>query len=164
MTDKRVQTMEDWMKLALEEARRADQEEEIPVGAVAVLRGELVARDHNRSIQLHDPTAHAEILVLRQAGQQLSNYRLKDVELYVTVEPCAMCAGALLWARIQQLIFGARDEKAGAVFSKASLLSQGRFNHSVQVVEGVLARPSREILQGFFSRRRSSRQQEVAGP
>ena len=144
------------MKLALEEAHKAAQEQEVPVGAVAVLDGELVAQEHNRSIQLHDPTGHAEILVLRKAGQKLSNYRLKNLEIYVTLEPCAMCAGALLWARIQQLVFGARDEKAGAVFSKASLLSEGRFNHTVQVVEGILAQPSRELLQGFFARRRVS--------
>ena len=144
------------MQLALEEAHKAAQEEEVPVGAVAVLEGELVAREHNRSIQLHDPTGHAEILVLREAGQKLSNYRLKNLEIYVTLEPCAMCAGALLWARIQQLVFGARDEKAGAVFSKASLLSEGRFNHTVQVVEGILAQPSREILQEFFAGRRSA--------
>ena len=144
------------MQLALEEAGKAAQEEEVPVGAVAVLEGELVARDHNRSIQLHDPTGHAEILVLRQAGQKLSNYRLKNLEIYVTLEPCAMCAGALLWARIQQLVFGARDEKAGAVFSKSSLLTEGRFNHTVQIVEGILAEPSREILQEFFAARRSA--------
>ncbi len=144
------------MKLALEEAHKAAQEREVPVGAVAVLDGELVAQEHNRSIQLHDPTGHAEILVLRNAGQKLSNYRLKNLEIYVTLEPCAMCAGALLWARIQQLVFGARDEKAGAVFSKASLLSEGRFNHTVQVVEGILAQPSRELLQKFFARRRVS--------
>ncbi len=148
--------MERWMKLALEEAHKAAQEQEVPVGAVAVLDGELVAQEHNRSIQLHDPTGHAEILVLREAGQKLSNYRLKNLEIYVTLEPCAMCAGALLWARIQQLVFGARDEKAGAVFSKASLLSEGRFNHTVQVVEGILAQPSRELLQEFFARRRVS--------
>ena len=148
--------MERWMQLALEEARKAAQEEEVPVGAVAVLKGKLVAREHNRSIQLHDPTGHAEILVLRQAGQKLSNYRLKNLEIYVTLEPCAMCAGALLWARIQQLVFGARDEKAGAVFSKASLLSEGRFNHTVQVVEGILAQPSRELLHEFFADRRSA--------
>ena len=142
------------MKLALEEAHKAAQEQEVPVGAVAVLDGELVAREHNRSIQLHDPTGHAEILVLREAGQKLSNYRLKNLEIYVTLEPCAMCAGALLWARIQRLVFGARDEKAGAVFSKASLLSEGRFNHTVQVVEGILAQPSRELLQEFFAKRR----------
>ncbi len=144
------------MTLALEEAHKAAQEQEVPVGAVAVLEGELVAREHNRSIQLHDPTGHAEILVLREAGQKLSNYRLKNLEIYVTLEPCAMCAGALLWARIQQLVFGARDEKAGAVFSKASLLSEGRFNHTVQVVEGILAQPSRELLQEFFTDRRSA--------
>ncbi len=144
------------MQLALEEAHKAAQEEEVPVGAVAVLEGKLVAREHNRSIQLHDPTGHAEILVLREAGQKLSNYRLKNLEIYVTLEPCAMCAGALLWARIQPLVFGARDEKAGAVFSKASLLSEGRFNHTVQVVEGILAQPSREILQEFFAGRRSA--------
>jgi len=149
--------MERWMKLALEEAHKAAQEQEVPVGAVAVLDGELVAREHNRSIQLHDPTGHAEILVLRQAGQKLSNYRLKNLEIYVTLEPCAMCAGALLWARVQQLVFGARDEKAGAVFSKASLLSEGRFNHTVQVVEGILAQPSRELLQEFFAARRAAR-------
>jgi len=144
------------MKLALKEAHKAAQEQEVPVGAVAVLDGELVAQEHNRSIQLHDPTGHAEILVLREAGQKLSNYRLKNLEIYVTLEPCAMCAGALLWARIQRLVFGARDEKAGAVFSKASLLSEGRFNHTVQVVEGILAQPSRELLQEFFARRRVS--------
>ena len=143
------------MKLALEEAHKAAQEQEVPVGAVAVLDGELVAQEHNRSIQLHDPTGHAEILVLRQAGQKLSNYRLKNLEIYVTLEPCAMCAGALLWARVQQLVFGARDEKAGAVFSKASLLSEGRFNHTIQVVEGILAQPSRELLQEFFAARRA---------
>ena len=144
------------MKLALEEAHKAAQEQEVPVGAVAVLDGELVAQEHNRSIQLHDPTGHAEILVLREAGKKLSNYRLKNLEIYVTLEPCAMCAGALLWARIHRLVFGARDEKAGAVFSKASLLSEGRFNHTVQVVEGILAQPSRELLQEFFARRRVS--------
>jgi tRNA(adenine34) deaminase len=148
--------MERWMKLALEEAHKAAQEQEVPVGAVAVLDGELVAQEHNRSIQLHDPTGHAEILVLREAGQKLSNYRLKNLEIYVTLEPCAMCAGALLWARIQRLVFGARDEKAGAVFSKASLLSEGRFNHTVQVVEGILAQPSRELLQEFFAARRAA--------
>ena len=154
MTDRHLDSMEQWMSLALEEARTAAREDEVPVGAVAVSEGELVARDHNRSIQLHDPTAHAEQLVLRQAGKKLSNYRLNHVDLYVTLEPCAMCAGALLWARVKQLVFGARDEKAGAVFSKVSLLSTGLFNHHIQVVEGVLAEPSRDLLQRFFSQRR----------
>jgi tRNA(adenine34) deaminase len=154
MTDHRLELMEQWMSLALEEARAAAREGEVPVGAVAISGGELVARDHNRSIQLHDPTAHAEQLVLRHAGEKLSNYRLNNVEIFVTLEPCAMCAGALIWARVQQLVFGTRDEKAGAVGSKVSLLSEGLFNHHIQVVEGVLADPCREILQQFFSRRR----------
>jgi tRNA(adenine34) deaminase len=153
-TDRPLEMMEQWMTLALEEAQTAAREAEVPVGAVAVSAGELVARNHNRSIQLHDPTAHAELLVLRQAGQRLSNYRLNKVEIYVTLEPCAMCAGALVWARVGQLVFGARDEKAGAVFSKVSLLSEGLFNHDIQVVEGVLADPCRKILQQFFSQRR----------
>ena len=154
MTDTRLQAMEQWMSQALVEAQKAAEEGEVPVGAVAVYGEEVVARDHNRSIQLHDPTAHAEQLVLRQAGRRLSNYRLNHVEIYVTLEPCAMCAGALIWARIEQLVFGVRDEKAGAVFSKASLLSKGLFNHDIQVVEGVRANPCREILQRFFSQRR----------
>ena len=153
-TNTHLQRMEQWMNQALEEAQTAAGEGEVPVGAVAVSGGELVARDHNRSIQLHDPTAHAEQLVLRQAGRRLSNYRLKHVEIYVTLEPCAMCAGALIWGRIKQLVFGARDQKAGAVFSRASLLSKGLFNHDIQVIEGVLADPCREILQHFFSQRR----------
>ena len=155
MTDRRLDLMEQWMSLALEEAQAAAQEAEVPVGAVAISGGDLVARDHNRSIQLHDPTAHAEQLVLRQAGKKLSNYRLNKLEVYVTLEPCAMCAGALAWARVKRLIFGARDKKAGAVCSKVSLLSEGLFNHHIQVVEGVLADPCREILQQFFSERRS---------
>ncbi len=155
MTDRRLELMEQWMSLALEEAQTAAQEHEVPVGAVAISGGDLVAKDHNRSIQLHDPTAHAEQLVLRQAGKKLSNYRLNKLEVYVTLEPCAMCAGALAWARVKQLIFGARDKKAGAVCSKVSLLSEGLFNHHIQVVEGVLADPCREILQQFFSERRS---------
>ena len=143
------------MQLALEEAHKAAREGEVPVGAVGVLGGQLIVRDHNRSIQQQDPTAHAEILALRQAGRYLSNYRLNGLEVYVTLEPCAMCAGALLWARVERLVFGARDEKAGAVSSKALLLSPGRFHHHVEIVEGVLAEPCRQILRQFFTSRRS---------
>ncbi len=142
------------MQLALEEARQAAREGEVPVGAVGVLGEQLIVRDHNRSIQQQDPTAHAEILALRQAGRHLSNYRLNGLEVYVTLEPCAMCAGALLWARVERLVFGARDEKAGAVSSKASLLSPGLFQHQVEIVEGVLAEPCRQILGQFFRSRR----------
>ncbi len=142
------------MRLALEEAQKAASEGEVPVGAIAVSDGHLLARDHNRSRQLQDPTAHAEILVLRQAGSRLQNYRLAGVELYVTIEPCPMCSGALVWARLQYLIFGARDEKAGAVFSRATLLSPGLFNHRVEIREGILSEPCRKVLQDFFAQRR----------
>ena len=142
------------MRLALEEASKAEQEGEIPIGAVAVAGERVIAKNHNRSIQLNDPTAHAEILVLRQTGDLLKNYRLGDIDIYVTIEPCAMCAGALIWSRIKRLIFGARDNKTGAVFSKTSLLTKGLFNHNVEVVEGVLAKPCRQILQNFFANRR----------
>ncbi len=146
--------MERWMAIALEEAALAAREQEVPVGAVAVLDGELVARDHNRSIQARDPAAHAEILVLREAGRRLANYRLGGLEIYVTIEPCAMCAGALVWARVNRVIFGARDEKAGAVVSKVELLRPGLFNHDVEFIEGVLADPCRQLMRDFFAARR----------
>ena len=133
---------------------KAEQEGEVPIGAVAVAGERVIAKNHNRSIQLHDPTAHAELLVVRQAGHLLSNYRLNDVDIYVTIEPCAMCAGALLWARVRRLVFGARDSKTGAVFSKVSLLTEGLFNHDVEVIEGILAEPCRQMLQDFFADRR----------
>jgi tRNA(adenine34) deaminase len=142
------------MRMALKEARLAAAENEVPVGAVAVLDGKLLARDHNRSLQLSDPTAHAEILVLRAAGKALGNYRLNGVDLFVTVEPCPMCAGSLIWARISRLVFGTADEKGGGVVSKLDLLNPGRFNHSVEVVSGVCAEEARGILQHFFAARR----------
>jgi len=147
--------MNKWMEIALEEASRAADEGEVPIGAVAVLDDQIIARDHNRSIQLHDPVAHAEVLVLRETGRILTNYRLNGVSLYVTVEPCAMCCGALIWSRIALLVFGTRDAKAGAVASKACLLEPGLFNHSVQVEEGVMAQECRDLLQRFFEVRRS---------
>ena len=143
------------MELALQEATTAAQEGEVPIGAVAVRGDQLLARDHNRSVQLHDPTAHAELLVLRKAGSKISNYRLNGVEIYVTVEPCAMCAGALIWSRVKRLIFAARDDKSGAVYSRISLLTSGLFNHELEIVEGILAEPSRQILREFFSARRA---------
>jgi tRNA(adenine34) deaminase len=142
------------MDIALREADRAGQRGEVPVGAVAVLNGRLVARNHNRSLELSDPCAHAEILVLRSAGQILQNYRLKGLELFVTIEPCAMCAGALIWARVSRLVYGAADTKSGAVQSLAHLLEPGRFNHSVDVTSGIRQQQCRQILQEFFATRR----------
>lgn len=143
-----------WMSLAIEEASRAENEGEVPVGAVAVLEEQVVAREHNRSIQLNDPTAHAEILLLRKVGEIVQNYRLRGVQIYVTLEPCVMCAGALIWARVDRLVFGACDHKAGAVRSQARILEPGRFNHTVPVIEGILEPQCRQILQKFFRRRR----------
>lgn len=142
------------MEIALEEAMRAESEGEVPIGAIAVLDDRIIARNHNRCIQLHDATAHAEMLVLREAGRVLSNYRLNGVSVYATVEPCPMCCGALIWSRVSRLVFGTRDEKAGAVFSRVSLLEPGLFNHDLKVEEGVMADECRAILRRFFSERR----------
>ncbi|MBI4446631.1 MAG: nucleoside deaminase [Acidobacteria bacterium] len=143
-----------WMRLALQEAGYAGAEGEVPVGAVAVREGQLIASNHNRSIQLNDPTAHAEILVLRDTAQRLGNYRLNGVDLYVTIEPCPMCAGALVLARVRNLVFAARDEKGGGVVSKAQILTKGLLNHEVNVIEGVMAPEVRDLLRRFFSERR----------
>ena len=142
------------MSLAIEEAEKAAIEGEVPVGAVAVFEDRLIASDHNRCIQLQDATAHAEILVLRAAGAVLSNYRLNGVEVYTTLEPCPMCCGALIWARVSRLVFATHDAKAGAVSSKAALLEPGLFNHTVETVAGVMAEESREMLRRFFAERR----------
>ena len=159
----RTEAVDRWMGVALAEARQAAREGEVPVGAVVVHDGELLARDHNRSIQRSDPTAHAEILVLRRAGELLSNYRLTGSELYVTLEPCAMCAGALVWARVKRLFYAAPDPKAGAVSSRAGLLKPGLFNHSPEVVSGVREAEARRLLQDFFSRLRTNRRSAGGG-
>ncbi len=140
------------MKLAMEEALKGEREGEVPVGAVLVLEGELLASAHNRSIALNDPTAHAEILALREGGRVLGNYRLEGVELYVTKEPCLMCLGAMLHARIKRLVYGAKDEKAGA-FSAFSV-DLSRANHRFQIIGRVLEKENAEILRKFFKKRR----------
>lgn len=145
---------EKFMRLALRQARRAETEGEVPVGAVVVYDGQVIARAHNRPVTLHDPTAHAEILTLRRAAKKLGNYRLSGCSLYVTIEPCAMCAGAIVHARVEQLIFGARDPKAGACGSALKVLNHRRLNHQVQVVRGVLAEETALIMSEFFRRRR----------
>jgi tRNA(adenine34) deaminase len=142
------------MALALEEALQASHEGEVPVGAVLVCEGEVVARDHNRSFSLKDPTAHAEILVLREGASLRGNYRLNECELYVTIEPCPMCAGAIVHSRLRRLIFGARDEKGGGVRSLYHLLDDQRLNHQVPVTEGILAERCQEVIQAFFNHRR----------
>ncbi|MBN1255081.1 MAG: tRNA adenosine(34) deaminase TadA [Deltaproteobacteria bacterium] len=142
------------MELAIEEALQASREGEVPVGAVLVSDNQVVARNHNRSLSLDDPTAHAEILVLREGAAQVGNYRLNGCELFVTIEPCPMCAGAIVHSRISRLIFGARDEKGGGVKSLYRLLNDKRLNHQVQVTEGILSERCQEIMQSFFNARR----------
>jgi len=128
----------------------------VPVGAVVVLDGAIVGQGFNRPIRSLDPTAHAEIVALRAAAVQVGNYRLTGATLYVSIEPCAMCAGALVHARIGRLVFGAREPKAGAVVSTARLLEHAAFNHRVEVVEGVLADEAATVLRDFFASRRAA--------
>ncbi len=144
----------DFMRAALAEARAAEAAGEVPVGAVVVRDGEVLARAHNQPIGLNDPTAHAEILALRAAAKKLGNYRLTGCDLYVTLEPCAMCAAALVHARIRRLVYAAADPKAGAVASTMRLLDAPHLNHRVEVESGLLADESSALLQRFFSERR----------
>ncbi|MFQ5664465.1 MAG: tRNA adenosine(34) deaminase TadA [Terriglobia bacterium] len=145
-----------YMEQALAAARQGEAEGEVPVGAVVVVGGEVIARAHNRPLATSDPTAHAEILALRAAAERRSNYRLTDCDLYVTLEPCAMCAGALVQARIRRLVYAAADPKAGAVHSHLRLLEAPHLNHRVEVEAGVLAEESAALLQRFFVRRREA--------
>jgi tRNA(adenine34) deaminase len=147
-------TAEFWMREALLEARKAEDEGEVPVGAVLLLNEKIVGRGHNKSIQLHDPTAHAEIVALRQAAHQMQNYRLPGGILVATIEPCVMCVGALILARIEEVIFGAADPKAGAIQSCFQLADSSRLNHKMQATSGVLEDECRSILKAFFDARR----------
>jgi tRNA(adenine34) deaminase len=143
-----------FMQEALVEARAAAAAGEVPIGAVLVHHGMILSRSGNRTIRDCDPTAHAEIVVLREAARLLGNYRLADTALYVTIEPCSMCAGAIIQARLPRLVYGADDPKGGAVRSCFEILSNSRLNHQVEVTSGVLATDCAAILQSFFAERR----------
>ena len=145
---------EDYMKIALEEAQLAFDEAEVPVGAVLVHRGLVIARDHNRREQRKDPTAHAEMLLIPKGADFFASWRLEDCTLYVTLEPCPMCAGAILQARVHRVVYGCSDLKAGAVDTLFQLLTDSRLNHRCQVRAGVLENECRELLQVFFRQRR----------
>jgi tRNA(adenine34) deaminase len=136
------------------EALAAAAAGEVPIGAVLVLDGRVLARSGNRTIRDCDPTAHAEVIVLREAAHVLGNYRLVDTTLYVTIEPCTMCAGAIIQARVPRLVYGADDPKGGAVRSCFEILSNPKLNHQVEVIPGVLAEDSASLLQSFFAARR----------
>ena len=143
-----------WMQRALELAHQAEKMGEVPIGAVLVLENESVAEAWNQPVAAHDPTAHAEILALRQAGKKLGNYRLNDTTLYVTLEPCAMCAGAIVHSRIAIVVYGAVDPRAGAGGSVFQILSSDKLNHRVQITGGVLEAGCTQILQEFFRKKR----------
>jgi tRNA(adenine34) deaminase len=140
-----------WMRVALEEARLAEEAGEVPVGCAIVVDEKIVARAGNRTITDNDPTAHAEMVALRAAAKTLSNYRLPGATIYVTIEPCAMCAGAMVQARVARLVYGADDPKGGAVRSCFALFENPQLNHRVEVTRGVLAEECASILQVFFA-------------
>ncbi|MBM4184527.1 MAG: tRNA adenosine(34) deaminase TadA [Gemmatimonadetes bacterium] len=143
-----------WMSRALDLARAAATRGEVPVGAVIVRAGQVLGEGHNRTITDADPTAHAEVVAIRQAAAELGDWRLIDCTLYVTIEPCSMCAGAIVLSRIPRVVYGARDPKAGMVDSLGNLLRDVRLNHRCEVTEGVLATESSELLRSFFRERR----------
>jgi tRNA(adenine34) deaminase len=147
-------THEKWMKLALEQARLAQAMSEVPVGAVLVQDDQLIASAHNQPIYSNDPTAHAEIQLLRAAGKQLNNYRFPDTTLYVTLEPCTMCLGAMIHARVSRVVFGAYDQKTGVCGSCTDLSTSECFNHTIAIEGGVLENNCKQLLQEFFKKRR----------
>jgi tRNA(adenine34) deaminase len=144
----------DFMKIALAQAEDAYRRGEVPVGAVLVREGNIMAQAHNSPIAKNDPSAHAEMLVLRQAAELIGNYRLAGAELYVTLEPCIMCAGAIVHARVERIIFGARDPKCGAVVSLYNILDDKRLNHQVKITDGILSEECGEIISRFFREKR----------
>ncbi len=145
---------DDFMAEAMVEAKKAAQMGEVPVGAVLVLGGEIIARGHNQPISRHDPTAHAEIIAMRMAAKGLENYRLNETTLYVTLEPCAMCAGAISHARIARLVFAAEDQKGGAVVNGVRFFEQSSCHHRPQIASGFKAQESARMLRDFFKARR----------
>lgn len=145
---------EDWMQYALSLAKKAEQQDEVPVGAILVMDDECIAEGWNKPISSNDPTAHAEIMILRAASEQLQNYRLPGTTLYVTLEPCMMCVGALIHARVARVVYGATDPKAGAAGSVFELLGTDKLNHKIEITPGVMKDECASLLTSFFQRRR----------
>lgn len=145
-----------YMFQALEEAKKAKLHDEVPIGAILVQEGHVIGRAHNIKEKTGDPTAHAEIVVLRETGTKLGSWRLQGATLYTTLEPCIMCAGALIQARISRLVFGCRDAKAGGIFSLYNIVHDSRLNHTLLVEEGLLEEQCRKLIQNFFKEKRDS--------
>ena len=159
-----LQEKEFFMREALKEAQKAYDQEEVPIGAVVVLNGEIIGRGHNLREKEQDATLHAEIKAIRQANQHLGSWRLEDCELFVTLEPCPMCSGAMILARMKRVVFGAFDPKAGTAGTFMNLLQDSRFNHQVEVEQGALEEECQEILRSFFKglrERNKKRKQEA---
>jgi tRNA(adenine34) deaminase len=146
-----------FMKEALKEAQKAYEENEVPIGAVAVFKNQIIGRGHNQTERLQDPTAHAEMLAITAAANSLSSWRLRDVEVYCTVEPCVMCAGALILARVKRIIYAARDEKFGGCGSVFDVVNEKQLNHQIKVTEGVLKEKSVSLLKSFFKKKRGKK-------
>ncbi|MCP5349936.1 MAG: tRNA adenosine(34) deaminase TadA [Oceanospirillaceae bacterium] len=146
-----------FMGEAIAQAQLAAARDEVPVGAVVVLNGEIIGRGFNQPISSHDPTAHAEVVALRDAAKRIANYRLADAELFVTIEPCTMCSGALTHARIKRLVYGAAEPKAGVVHSQPGAFNAAYLNHKIEVTAGVLAQECSAVMQAFFARRREEK-------
>jgi len=155
-----IELDEFFMRFALAEARQAREADEVPIGAVVVLDQQVVGYGHNQPVGSNDPTAHAEIIALRQAAQAIGNYRLTGATLYVTIEPCAMCAGALVNARIKRLVYGAADVRAGAVASVFQICTNSSLNHQAEVTPGILEAECRALMQSFFRQRRKPKLNE----
>ena len=145
---------EKWMQIAIQEAIKAEKENEVPVGAVLIKDGLIIAKAHNQPISTNDATAHAEIQLIRAAGKIQENYRLTGASLYVTLEPCAMCLGAIMHARIKRIVYGAHDPKTGACGSSVNLIEANCFNHKIDLVSGVLENECKHLLKNFFISRR----------
>ena len=154
---KERQIHEKFMLEALKEAEKARKKDEVPVGAVIVKGGKVIARGHNLNITNCDPTAHAEIVALRKASKKLGNHRLNDCEMYVTIEPCPMCAGALVYARLKRLIFAVKDPKSGACGSVVNVVNNRKLNHRLEVVQGICSEMAKKVIQEFFKPRRGKR-------
>lgn len=158
MDDAQLRTDTEWMQVALDEARQALAHEDVPIGAIAVRDGAILARAHNRREIDGDPTGHAELIAIREAARAIGHWRLEGVTLYCTLEPCAMCAGAMVLARLPRLVYAAPDPKAGAGGSIMDLLHHPQLNHRVEVVSGVLAAESAALIRAFFARLRAEGQ------
>ena len=157
MNDEKIKSDSDWMALALTLAAKAESMGEVPVGALVVRNNQIIGEGFNQPIASHNPAAHAEVLALQQAAKTIGNYRTIDTSLYVTLEPCPMCAGLMLHARVKRLVFGAHDLKSGAAGSVVNLIQHPQFNHQVEVISGIRSEECSALLSNFFKRRRAEK-------